>query len=83
MRYLPRNGRVGAGRILVDGEDLLRLDGDALREMRRTKVAMVYQDPGKALNPSIRIGPQVAEVFTLAGLGNFSPFNGALSGVPR
>ncbi|MFO1088107.1 MAG: ABC transporter ATP-binding protein [Hyphomicrobiales bacterium] len=69
VRYLPRNGRVGAGRILVDGEDLLRLDGDALREMRRTKVAMVYQDPGKALNPSIRIGPQVAEVFTLAGLG--------------
>ena len=30
---------------------------------------MVYQEPGKALNPTIRVGPQVAEVFEIAGVG--------------
>ena len=47
--------------------------GDAgeaeLRELRADTVSMVYQDPGKALNPSIRVGRQVAEVFELGGLG--------------
>ena len=67
LRYLPRNGRVSEGRILIDGRDLMSLDGEALRELRRKSVAMVYQDPGRALNPSIRIGRQVEEVFELAG----------------
>ncbi len=68
LRYLPRNGRVSEGRILIDGHDLMALDGGALREMRRKSVAMVYQDPGRALNPSMRVGTQVEEVFELAGL---------------
>jgi peptide/nickel transport system ATP-binding protein len=68
LRYLPRNGAVNSGRILIDGQDLLGLDGDRLRELRRKSVAMVYQDPGRALNPSLRIGRQVEEVFELAGL---------------
>jgi len=68
VRYLPRNGRVRGGRILVDGRDLLTLGGAALRHLRANTVSMVYQDPGRALNPSIRIGRQVAEIFTLKGL---------------
>src|SRR5512139_2369147 len=68
LRYLPRNGRIADGRILVDGHDLYGLPGAELRELRRKSVAMVYQDPGKALNPSIRVGRQVAEVFELAGV---------------
>jgi len=68
LRYLPRNGAVNRGRILIDGQDLLVLDGDRLRELRRKSVAMVYQDPGRALNPSLRIGRQVEEVFELAGV---------------
>jgi peptide/nickel transport system ATP-binding protein len=68
LRYLARNGRVAEGRILVGGQDLMGLDGAKLRELRRKSVAMVYQDPGRALNPSIRIGRQVAEVFELAGV---------------
>jgi len=67
LRYLPRNGMIGNGRILIDGRDLYGLDGAKLRELRRKSIAMVYQDPSRALNPSIRIGDQVAEVFELAG----------------
>jgi peptide/nickel transport system ATP-binding protein len=66
-RYLARNGRVSAGTISVNGRDVLSLDNEALRELRAKTVSMVYQEPGKALNPSIRIGQQVAEVFEIAG----------------
>ena len=68
LRYLPRNGSINEGRILINGKDILDFDREQLRDLRRTSVAMVYQDPGKALNPSIRIGPQVEEVFELAGV---------------
>jgi peptide/nickel transport system ATP-binding protein len=68
LRYLPRNGSVTRGRILIDGKDLIRMTDEELRDLRRHEVAMVYQDPGKALNPSIRIGAQVAEVFELLGV---------------
>ena len=66
LRYLPRNGAVSNGNIAINGQDILALRGSALRELRRKSVAMVYQDPGRALNPSIRIGRQVEEVFELA-----------------
>src|ERR1700746_2325963 len=67
-RYLPRNGRVTGGQISINGQDPLAMDEHALRELRARTVSMVYQEPGKALNPSIRIGRQVAEVYEVAGL---------------
>jgi peptide/nickel transport system ATP-binding protein len=66
-RYLPRNGRVSAGSMVINGRDVLGLSPGQLRELRATTVSMVYQEPGKALNPSIRVGRQVAEVFEVAG----------------
>ncbi|HUY29858.1 MAG TPA: ABC transporter ATP-binding protein [Acidimicrobiales bacterium] len=66
-RYMPRNGRVSAGSIEVDGKDLLAMSPAALRELRTRTVSVVYQEPGRALNPSMRVGRQVAEVFELAG----------------
>jgi peptide/nickel transport system ATP-binding protein len=67
VHYLPRNGRVCAGRVRVGAQDLSAMDEGGLRAMRQSSVAMVYQDPGRALNPSIRIGPQVEDVFEFAG----------------
>jgi peptide/nickel transport system ATP-binding protein len=67
-RYLPRNGRVAAGSITVAGQDVLGLRRARLRELRAHSVSMVYQEPTRALNPSLRVGAQVAEVFALAGL---------------
>jgi peptide/nickel transport system ATP-binding protein len=63
MRYLPGNGRVEHGSITFDGDDMLTMSGERLREVRGTKLGMVYQDPTTALNPSIRVGNQIAEVF--------------------
>jgi peptide/nickel transport system ATP-binding protein len=68
LRYLPRNGRISGGSVKVAGEDLAGMDDAEVRELRASKVSMVYQNPGGALNPTIRIGDQVAEVFEIAGM---------------
>ncbi|HKF77662.1 MAG TPA: ABC transporter ATP-binding protein, partial [Candidatus Dormibacteraeota bacterium] len=67
VRYLPRNGRITGGSIVLDGRDLLRMDDEELRRLRATAVSMVFQDPATALNPTIRIGAQVEEAFETAG----------------
>jgi len=67
VRYLARNGRVSGGSISVAGQDVLALRGGGLRTYRAQTVSMVYQNPGAALNPSIRVGAQVAEAFTVLG----------------
>ncbi len=66
IRYLARNGTVSGGRILVDGRDLMAQAPEELRRLRAGSVSMVYQDPGRALNPTLRIGRQMAEVFEVA-----------------
>ncbi|HTX00878.1 MAG TPA: ABC transporter ATP-binding protein, partial [Acidimicrobiales bacterium] len=66
-RYLPRNGHVSGGSVALAGSDVLALRGSELRQLRAERVSMVYQEPGRALNPSLRIGRQVAEVFEIAG----------------
>ena len=67
VQYLPRNGRVSAGTISINGHDPLSMNASALRQLRARTVSMVYQEPGRALNPSLRVGRQIAEVFTIAG----------------
>ena len=69
VRYLPRNGSVTGGSVTIAGEDALSLRGRDLREFHARRVSMVYQNPGSALNPSIRVGAQVAEAFTVLGVG--------------
>jgi peptide/nickel transport system ATP-binding protein len=65
LRYLPRNGRISSGSVKVAGEDLAAMSERDVQRMRAERVSMVYQNPGSALNPSLRIGDQVAEVYTL------------------
>jgi peptide/nickel transport system ATP-binding protein len=67
VRYLPRNGRVTGGTVSVAGLDVLALGGRKLREYHARTVSMVYQNPGAALNPGLRVGTQVAEAFTVLG----------------
>ena len=67
VRYLPRNGRISAGGVSVAGRDVLALGARELREFHARTVSMVYQNPGSALNPGIRVGAQVAEAFTVLG----------------
>jgi len=63
MRHLPANGRVASGRILFEGRDVLTMPERDLRRLRGGRIAMVYQDPGAALNPAMTVGDQVAEVY--------------------
>ncbi|HET6657834.1 MAG TPA: ABC transporter ATP-binding protein [Gaiellaceae bacterium] len=69
MRYLPRNAKILNGSIRLNGDDMLGMGGGSVRRLHATTLSMVYQNPASALNPSIRIGPQLTEVFTLMGVG--------------
>lgn len=68
LAALPRNGFVRGGAITVAGQSLSGLGAGALRALRAEKISMVYQDAGRALNPSITILRQLAEVFALLGV---------------
>ena len=68
LRYLPSNGVITAGRILVAGADVTRMSERDLQRFRASEASMVYQDPGTALNPTLKIGRQVAEAFTILGV---------------
>ena len=64
MGLLPRpHVEPVAGRILFDGHDLLQLNETQLRALRGRRMGMVFQEPMTALNPVMRIGEQIAEVF--------------------
>lgn len=65
MRLIPSGGRITEGRILFDGEDLLVLPEETLREKRGKDIAMIFQEPMTSLNPVLRIGDQIAEAIRL------------------
>ncbi|NRQ38380.1 ABC transporter ATP-binding protein [Nonomuraea sp. NN258] len=61
MGLLPTGGAVVGGEILFDGRDLRGLPPAELRRVRGVEMGMVFQDPLTSLNPTMRIGAQVAE----------------------
>ena len=54
-------GEVVGGRVILDGEELLGLSDIEVRRRRSTKMGMVFQDPATSLNPTMKVGPQIAE----------------------
>ncbi|MGH6953626.1 MAG: ATP-binding cassette domain-containing protein, partial [Alphaproteobacteria bacterium] len=62
MRYLGRNGAIVGGRVLFEGHDMALMSLEELRRVRGSKIAMVYQEPMSALNPSLTVGRQLMEV---------------------
>jgi peptide/nickel transport system permease protein len=66
MRLLPSPPfSITGGRVLLDGEDLLRKSMREMRDVRGKDIAMIFQDPMAALNPSISVGAQLAEAVLL------------------
>jgi peptide/nickel transport system ATP-binding protein len=63
VRYLAPNAVVEAGSIRFHGEEVLDKSDAELRRLRGSQIAMVYQDPSSSLNPSMKVGDQIAEVF--------------------
>lgn len=83
VRYLPRNGRITSGRILIEGADITKMSDDEVRSFRVRHASMVYQDPGAALNPSTRVGPQVIEAFSVLGQSKQQAHKSALEALDR
>jgi peptide/nickel transport system ATP-binding protein len=65
VNFLGANGFVKRGSIKFLGQDLVGKSGEELRRLRGDQIAMVYQDPMQALNPSMRLGDQMKEVLTI------------------
>jgi len=62
MRLLPEaNTRIKGGEILLEEEDILKLSDKRMQDIRGPKIAMVFQDPMTSLDPTMRIGRQIAE----------------------
>ncbi len=59
LRLVPPPGRIVAGRVLLDGDDLLVKDAEAMRRVRGARIAMVFQEPMTSLNPVFSIGDQI------------------------
>ncbi|BBO70615.1 ABC transporter ATP-binding protein [Desulfosarcina alkanivorans] len=64
LDFLGTNGKVVGGSIRFNGEELVGRPKAELRRIRGNQISMVYQDPMQALNPSLKIGRQLAEVLT-------------------
>ena len=62
MRLVPQPpGRIVAGEVRFEGEDLLKLPPARLRELRGARLSMIFQEPMTSLNPAFTVGDQVAE----------------------
>ena len=83
VRYLPRNAQITGGHIRVAGDDITTMSGDELRRFRLHHVSMVYQEPGAALNPSLKVGPQLAEAFEVLGQDKKSARTSAIAAMNR
>ena len=71
MRLLPSPpSRIEGGRMMFEGEDLVVLPDSRMRKIRGDRIGMVFQEPMTSLNPTQRVGRQIAEVLSLhRGLG--------------
>ncbi|WP_110706958.1 ABC transporter ATP-binding protein [Salinicola sp. CR57] len=63
MGLLPTGVHVAKGRALFDGQDVLAMDEVSHRALRGRRIGMIFQEPMTALNPLMRVGEQIAEVF--------------------
>ena len=63
LRYLPGSATENNGRLLLSGESLRDCTLPQILEIRGRRVSMVFQDPSTSLNPTMRLGDQLSEVF--------------------
>ena len=61
MGLVPPPGRIAAGRVVFEGQDLAALAPARMRELRGNRIAMVFQEPMTSLNPVYTVGFQIVE----------------------
>jgi peptide/nickel transport system ATP-binding protein len=67
LGLVKRGLAIGGGKVLIDGQDILSLSEHELQKVRGKTVAYVPQDPSSALNPVLKVGTQLREVFAVHG----------------
>src|SRR5262244_1503555 len=78
LRLLPPAARITSGRLMFEGEDLLKKSDAEMRRVRGKRIAMILQDPMASLNPLFTIGEQVAEpIRAHEGVGRASAWSRA------
>jgi peptide/nickel transport system ATP-binding protein len=60
LQLLPNKAKL-SGRVIFDGQDIVRIDPERLRKLRGRSLAVVFQDPMTSLNPVLTIGTQLIE----------------------
>jgi peptide/nickel transport system ATP-binding protein len=66
MRLIPNPpGKITAGRVLLDGKDLLTHSESQMRDVRGNRISMIFQEPMTSLNPVFTVGDQIAETLIL------------------
>jgi len=66
LRLIPiPPGKIVAGSILFEGEDILKMDEEEIRHIRGNKIGMIFQEPMTSLNPVLTIGRQLTETLEL------------------
>ncbi|MCE3235315.1 MAG: oligopeptide/dipeptide transporter, ATPase subunit [Vampirovibrio sp.] len=65
LRLIPSPGYIASGSIHFKGQDLLKLNSEAMRKIRGAEIALIPQDPLTSLNPVYTIGDQIVEVLQL------------------
>ncbi len=78
LRLLPPNGQISGGQILFRGQDLCRLDQEAMRKLRGKAMAMVFQDAMTSLNPVFTIEQQMVDAQKAQLAGDSQQLAGSL-----
>lgn len=66
MRLLPEGiGEITEGKIVLDGNDMMNLPEEKVRDLRGNTVSMIFQDPMSSLNPVMTVGDQIKEVLKI------------------
>ncbi len=66
MRLIPNPpGKITSGKILFDGQDLLKLTEPQMRKVRGNRISMIFQEPMTSLNPVFTVGDQICETLML------------------
>lgn len=68
MGLLPPTARIGKGRVMFDGRDLLKASEGEMQSLRGGRLAMIFQDPMTSLNPSFTVGFQIEEALKTHGV---------------
>jgi oligopeptide/dipeptide ABC transporter ATP-binding protein len=65
LQLVSHPGRIVAGSVMFDGQDLLKLSEREMREIRGNRISMIFQQPQSSLNPVLKVGYQLAEVLSI------------------